>query len=61
MFFTEKGGEKMPLEQEKVVPMALFTPSEGKNKRGKRQKERGKTRNFLIYFVKILVKTARKL
>ena len=57
LFFTEKGGEKMPLEQEKVVPMALFTPSEGKNKRDKR----GKTRNFLISFVKILVKTARKL
>ena len=36
--------------------MALFTPSEGKNKRGKMQNERGKTRNFLIYFVKILVK-----
>ena len=51
----------MPLEQEKVVPMALFTPSEGKNKRGKRQNERGETRNFLIYFVKILVKRARKL
>ena len=61
MFFTEKGGEKMPLEQEKVVPIALFTPSEGKNKRGKRQNERGETRNFLIYFVKILVKRARKL
>lgn len=51
----------MPLEQEKVVPITLFTPSEGKNKRGKRQNERGKTRNFLISFVKILVKTARKL
>ena len=51
----------MPLEQEKVVPMVLFTPSEGKNKRGKRQNERGETRNFLIYFVKILVKRARKL
>ena len=51
----------MPLEQEKVVPMALFTPSEGKNKRGKRQNERGKTRIFLIYFVKILIKAARKL
>ena len=61
LFFTEKGGEKMALEQEKVVPMALFTPSEGKNKRGKRQNERGETRNFLIYFVKILVKRARKL
>ena len=51
----------MPLEQEKVVPMALFTLSEGKNKREKRQDERGKTRIFLIYFVKILVKAARKL
>lgn len=40
--------------------MALFTPSEGKNKRGKRQNKRGKTRNFLIFFVKILVKRARK-
>ena len=59
LFFTEKGGEKMPLEQEKVVPMALFTPSKGKNKRGKRQNERGKTRNFLIFFVKILVKRAK--
>ena len=49
----------MPLEQEKVVPMALFTPSKGKNKRGKRQNERGKTRNFLIFFVKILVKRAK--
>lgn len=46
----------MLLRARKVVPMALFTPSEGKNKRGKRQNERGKTRNFLIYFVKILVK-----
>ena len=36
--------------------MVLFSPSEDKNKRGKRQNERGKTRNFLIYFVKILVK-----
>ena len=51
----------MPLEQEKVAPMALFTSSEGKYKRGKRQDERGKTRNFSIYFVKILVKRARKL
>lgn len=51
----------MPLEQEKVVPITLFTPSEGKNKRGKRQNERGKTRIFLIYFVKILIKRARKL
>ena len=41
--------------------MALFTPSEGKNKRGKRQNERGKTRIFLIYFVKILVKKHKKL
>ena len=39
--------------------MALFTPSKGKNKRGKRQNERGKTRNFLIFFVKILVKRAK--
>ena len=46
LFFTEKGGEKMPLEQEKVVPMALFTPSEGKNKRGKRQNERGKNEDL---------------
>ena len=30
--------------------MALFTPSEDRNKRGKRQNETGKTRNFLIYF-----------
>ena len=36
-------------------------PSEGKNKRGKRLNERGKIRNSLINFVKILVKTARKL
>ena len=37
----------MPLEQEKVVPMALFTPpSEGKNKRGKRQNERGKNEDL---------------
>ena len=42
-----------------MVPMALFTPSKGKNKRGKRQNERGKTRNFLIFFVKILVKRAK--
>ena len=42
LFFTEKGGEKMPLEQEKVVPMALFTPSEGKNKRGKGRMKGGK-------------------
>ena len=41
--------------------MALFTPSEGKNKRGKRQDERGKTRNFLIYFIKILAKQQEKL
>ena len=41
--------------------MALFTPSEGKIKRRKRQNKRGKTRNFLINFVKILVKRARKL
>ena len=51
----------MLLGAKKVVPMALFTPSEGKNKRSKRQNERGETRNFLIYFVKILVKRARKL
>ena len=54
----------MLLGAKKVVPMALFTPSEGKNKRSKRQNEREKrgfTRNFLIYFVKILVKRARKL
>ena len=51
----------MLLGAKKVVPMALFTPSEGKNKRGKRQNERGETRNFLINFVKILVKRARKL
>ena len=50
----------MLLGAKKVVPMALFTPSEGKNKRGKRQNERGETRNFLIYFVKILVKRASK-
>ena len=49
----------MLLGAKKVVPMALFTPSEGKNKRGKRQNERGETRNFLIYFVKILVKRAK--
>ena len=61
LFFTEKGGEKMPLEQEKVVPMALFTPSEGKIRGVKGRIKGGKTRNFLIYFVKILVKTARKL
>ena len=42
-----------------MVPMALFTPSKGKNKRGERQNERGKTRNFLIFFVKILVKRAK--
>ena len=60
LIFLEKGEEKCSEKQEKVAPMALFTPSEGKNKRGKRQNERGKTRNFLIYFVKILVKTARK-
>ena len=39
--------------------MALFTPSEGKNKRGKRLNEEGKTRNFLIYFAKILIKRAK--
>ena len=39
--------------------MALFTPSEGKNKRGKRLNEGGKTRNFLIYFAKILIKRAK--
>ena len=61
LFFCRERRRKMPLEQEKVVPMALFTLSEGKNKREKRQDERGKTRIFLIYFVKILVKAARKL
>ena len=60
VFFRERR-RKIPLEQEKVVPMALFTPSEGKNKRGKRQDERGKTRNFLIYFIKILAKQQEKL
>ena len=59
--FCRERRRKMPLEQEKVVPITLFTPSEGKNKRGKRQNERGKTRIFLIYFVKILIKRARKL
>lgn len=57
--FSEKEGEKCSQEQEKVVPMALFTPSEGKNKRGKRLNEEGKTRNFLIYFAKILIKRAK--
>jgi hypothetical protein len=45
-FFLQRKEEKMPLEQEKVVPMALFTPSEGKNKRGKRQNERGKNEDL---------------
>ena len=54
------GEEKCSLKLEEVAPKVLFTPSEGKNKRGKRQNERGKTRNFLIFFVKILVKRARK-
>lgn len=58
--FLQRKEEKMPLEAKKVVPITLFTPSEGKNKRGKRLNERGKTRNFLIYFVKILVKRVRK-
>ena len=53
----------MPLEQEKVVPMALFTPSEGKNKRGKRQNERGKTRiykEFLDIFCQDSHKKSKK-
>lgn len=45
-FFLQRKEEKMLLEQEKVVPMALFTPSEGKNKRGKRQNERGKNEDL---------------
>ena len=40
--------------------MALFTPSEGKNKRGKRLNERGKTRNFLIYFCQDSRKKSKK-
>ena len=46
LFFLQRKEEKMPLEQEKVVPMALFTPSEGKNKRGKKQNERGKNEDL---------------
>ena len=59
LFFCRERRRKRPQKQEKVAPMTLFTPSEGKNKRGKRQDEREKTRNFLIYFVKILIKRAK--
>ena len=59
LFFCRERRRKMLLRAKKVVQMALFTPSEGKNKRGKREDEREKTRNFLIYFVKILIKRAK--
>jgi len=34
LFFCRERRRKMPLEQKKVVLITLFTPSEGKNKRG---------------------------
>ena len=50
----------MPLEARKSGSDGTFQPPQKAKTRGKRVNERGKTRNFSIYFVKILVKTARK-
>ena len=52
---------KMLLKARKSGSDGTFQPPQKAKTRGKRVNERGKTRNFLIYFVKILVKTARKL
>lgn len=51
----------MLLRARKVVPMALFTPSEGKNKRGKRLNEGGENEELLDIFCQDSHKKSKKL
>ena len=58
--FFQRKKEKNTLKSKKKWFRWHFSPSQkAKIRGGNRQNERGKTRKFLIYFVKILVKRAK--
>ena len=61
VFFQRKKEKNALKSKKKWFRWHFSPPQKAKIRGGKRQDERGKTRNFLIYFVKILIKRARKL